>query len=227
MLRLCDAEYPGATTIVMGGSASTGRRTPTSDIDVLLIAPSAVFERRRPSSTSEARVVHRDGERLDVFAYTADAYREWAERDFVSLRPVLPYLLTEGLPLRAGGEFEPLKAWSLERLARGPAITEHDLALRRYAVTDLIDDLADAEDPLTLATIRADLVRGLGELSLLSAGTWLGSGKWLARRLQAADAARADQLAAFAAEPDRERAVAHASRMLDGLGGRIDADLTR
>lgn len=225
MLRLCDAEYPAATTIVVGGSASTGRRTPTSDIDVLLIAPTEAFG--TAGRSSEARVVHREGERFDVFAYTEDAYGEWAERDFASLRPVLPYLLTEGLPVRSGTELEQLHRWSKERLLRGPEVSAHDLALRRYAATDLIDDLADATDPLARATIHADLLRSLGELALLTAGAWLGSGKWLARRLREADEARAVELAEFASETDPARAAALAERMLDGLGGRVDGDFTR
>ena len=97
-VRFCDREYPGATTIVLGGSASTGRRTSTSDIDILLIAPTLRSE--DGSTQAEARVAHRDGDRIDVFAYTEEGYRGWAERDFASLRPVLPYLLTEGTVLR-------------------------------------------------------------------------------------------------------------------------------
>lgn len=226
-LRFCDAEYGGATTVVLGGSASTGRRTPTSDIDLLLIGPPSAFGAEARDDHGEARVAHRDGERIDVFAYTAAGYRQWAERDFASLRPVLPYLLTEGTPLRAGDEFESLRAWSAERLAHGPRPDGHQLALRRYAVTDLIDDLADATDALAVAAIRADLLRSLGELALLSAGSWLGSGKWLARRLRAADPRAAERLEGFAREPDAARAAAAASRLLAELGGRVDIDFTR
>lgn len=226
-LRFCDAEYRGATTIVLGGSSSSGRRTATSDIDLLLIAPAATFGEGVADDHGEARVAHRHGERLDVFAYTVAGFRDWAERDFGSLRPVLPYLLTEGMPLRAGDEFEPLRRWSAERLVAGPRPTAHQLELRRYAITDLIDDLGDATDPLAVAAIRADLLRALGELATLAAGAWLGSGKWLARRLRAADPAAAERLEAFAAERDPSHAAAAASRMLDGLGGRVDADFTR
>ncbi|SEH57495.1 MULTISPECIES: nucleotidyltransferase domain-containing protein [unclassified Leifsonia] len=127
--RFCDREYPGATTIVLGGSASTGRRTSTSDIDILLIAPT--LRRADSGSTqAEARVAHRDGERIDVFAYTEEGYRGWAERDFASVHPVLPYLLTEGTVLRAGTEFERLREWSEARLLRGPQPSAHDLELR-------------------------------------------------------------------------------------------------
>lgn len=223
-LRFCDRDFPGATTIILGGSSSTGRRTATSDIDILLIAPASAFA---GDATSEARVAHREGERIDLFAYTVEGYREWAERDFASLRPVLPYLLTEGTPLRTGDELPELRRWSAERLARGPRLSAHQLELRRYALTDLIDDLADATDPLAAATIRADLVRGLAELALLSANAWLGSGKWLARRLRAADEATAAALTELVAEPAPAVAAAAASRLLDTLGGRVDGDLIR
>ncbi|MBW8870787.1 MAG: nucleotidyltransferase domain-containing protein [Leifsonia sp.] len=231
-LRFCDTDYPGATTVVLGGSSSTGRRTATSDIDILLIAPAATFAGADPTAGDrvahgEARVAHRDGERIDVFAYTVEGYRDWADRDFASLRPVLPYLLTEGVPLRTGTEFGELRQWSAERLARGPRLSDHKLELRRYAVTDLIDDLADDTDRLTAAAIRADLFRALGELALLTAKAWLGSGKWLARRLAAADPSAAAQLTDFAAEPGNTQAAAIASGLLERLGGRVDEDLTR
>jgi predicted nucleotidyltransferase len=226
-LRFCDDEYPGATTIVLGGSSSTGRRTPTSDIDLLVIAPPTAFRDGAGDDHGEARVVHRDGERFDVFAYTVAGFRDWAERDFASLRPVLPFLLTEGTPLRTGDEFAPLRNRAAERLAAGPRVTAHQVELRRYAITDLIDDLGDATDPLAVAAIRADLLRGLGELATLTAGGWLGSGKWLARRLRAADPAAADRLEAFVREGDPARAAAAAARMLDTLGGRVDTDFAR
>ena len=225
-VRFCDREYPGATTIILGGSASTGRRTSTSDIDILVIAPTLRRADDR-SAQAEARVAHRDGERIDVFAYTEEGYRDWAERDFASLRPVLSYLLTEGTVLRAGTEFERLREWSEARLLRGPQQSPHDLELRRYAVTDLIDDLSDATDALTEAAIRADLFRALGELALLASNSWLGSGKWLARRLRAADERSAADLAAFAQERDRTAAAAVATRLLDELGGRVDEDFVR
>jgi predicted nucleotidyltransferase len=223
-LRFCDNDYPGATTIVLAGSASTGRRTPTSDIDILLIAPTHPFG---AGVGSEARVVHREGERIDVFAYTVESFRDWAERDFASLRPVLPYMLTEGSPLRTGTEFDELCRWSAERLARGPRLSDHQLELRRYAVTDLIDDLTDAGDPLIDAALRTDLFRSLAELALLRSNAWLGSGKWLARRLRVTDGPSADSLAAFAREPDTARAVTIASELLSELGGRVDGDFVR
>ncbi len=226
-LRFCEAQFPAATTVVLGGSASTGRRTATSDIDLLLIAPPAAFAGQGGAADSVARVAHAHGERIDVFAYTVEAYRAWAERDFASLRPVLPFLLTEGTPLRAGPEYDELRDWSAGRLAAGPDVSSHQLALRRYALTDLIDDLRDATDLLAVATIRADLLRGLAELSLLTAGAWLGSGKWLARRLRAADAAAADALETLASRTDASAAADVATTLLERLGGRVDADFVR
>lgn len=136
-------------------------------------------------------------------------------------------LLTEGTPLRTGAEFAELRRWSADRLALGPRVPAHQLALRRYAVTDLIDDLTDATDELASATIRADLIRGLGELALLSAGVWLGSGKWLARRLRTADPDAADALAACAREHDDREAARLAADLLGRLGGRVDQDFVR
>ncbi|WP_285114399.1 nucleotidyltransferase domain-containing protein [Leifsonia sp. fls2-241-R2A-40a] len=230
-LRFCDAVYPGATTVILGGSSSTGRRTATSDIDLLLIGPPSALAHAgadgAESPRSEARVAHRFGERFDAFAYTAEGFRDWSERDFASLRPVLPFLLTEGHPLRVGSEYDELYRWSADRLELGPQQTAHQLELRRYAITDLIDDLMDATEPLAAAAIRADLFRDLAQLALLASNSWLGSGKWLARRLSAADPLSAEALREFARTPDQTEAAERASRLLDRLGGRVDGDLVR
>jgi predicted nucleotidyltransferase len=214
---------PRATTVVMGGSASTGRRTPTSDIDLLVFAPADSFENGR----SVARVAHHRGERIDIFGYTHDSFLEWAERDFASFRPVLPFLLVEGIALREDEDTTRLREWAAQRLARGPFPTEHQLGLRRYAITDLADDLLDAGDPLLAALVRADLVRELAQFLLLANSQWLGNGKWLGRRLRAWDPEVADVIAEVAASQDHPRCARVALQLLEPYGGRLDEDFVR
>ena len=135
---------PGATTVVMGGSASTGRRTATSDMDLLAFAPADDFENGR----SVALVAHHRGERIDVFAYTHDGFREWAERE-------------------------------------------------------------------------------LAQFLLLANNRWLGSGKWLGRRLREWSPDIADRVSRAAAESDPRRLAQLAGDLLEPYGGRIDSDFIR
>ncbi len=55
---------------------------------------------------------------------------------------------------------------------------------RRYAITDLLDDLAGTNDQSERLFIATELVRRTGELALAVGGSWGGGGKWLARRLE-------------------------------------------
>ncbi|BDZ47309.1 nucleotidyltransferase domain-containing protein [Naasia aerilata] len=66
-----DRHLPGASAIFVGGSASTGRRTATSDIDLLVFAPAEAFA----NASSRAWIAREQGERFEVFAYTAEAFR--------------------------------------------------------------------------------------------------------------------------------------------------------
>jgi predicted nucleotidyltransferase len=214
---------PRATTVVMGGSAAAGHRTPTSDIDLLVFAPEDQFE----NGSSTARVAHHRGERIDVFAYTHESFVEWAERDLASFRPVLPFLLVEGAALREDADARRLRAWVAAALERGPQPTQHQLELRRYAITDLADDLGDAWDPFLVAILRADLIREVAQFLLLAHNRWLGSGKWLARRLRAWDRDVADRVASAAADPDGRRCAATALELIEPFGGRLDDDFVR
>jgi predicted nucleotidyltransferase len=223
VLAFVERELPDATTVIVGGSAAAGRRTATSDIDLLVLAPSASFE----NGGSVARLAHERGERLDVFGYTTEGFREWCERDFASLRPVLPFLLVEGTALREDATTGDLREEAAARLARGPSLTQHQLDLRRYLVTDLADDLADATEPFTIDVLRAELVRDLAQFLLLAANRWLGSGKWLVRRLRAWDPGIADELARLLREPDARRVAEGALDLLRPHGGRMDRDFVR
>lgn len=221
-LEMIDRDLPDATTVLVGGSAARGERRPTSDIDVLVLAPA---ERFAPGD-SLARTTIEDGQRLELFAYSLDSFARWSEHDYASLRPVLPFLLVEGVALREGPELAALRAEARARLDAGPRLDAHALDRRRYAITDLLDDLADADDAFVESVVRAELVRALGEFLLLAANRWLGTGKWLVRRLRAWDPdAAADLERMTTADP--ATAVAIAAFLLEPHGGRLDGAFTR
>jgi hypothetical protein len=106
-------------------------------------------------------------------------------------------------------------------------IERHALDLRRYAVSALLDDLADADDPGERALLLADAFTGLSELLLLTQRQWLGSGKWLLRRLRTWEPAVADQLIGAFASGDRALFLQVADDLLAPLGGRLQAGVIR
>lgn len=130
-------------------------------------------------------------------------------------RPVKIPLLAmcaEGMLLAdADGLGAALQAEARERLAAGPPpASATELEDRRYALTDTLDDLHGCTDPLERTYIVADLLQRASELALLTGGHWLGGGKWLSRRLAAAEPELHSRLTAGAA--------AAMSNTVDGTG---------
>lgn len=64
-----------------------------------------------------------------------------------------------------------------------PEATPDELKDRRYALTDLLDDLAGCAPPGERLFISTEIARRLCEFVLLRTRSWLGGGKWLARRV--------------------------------------------
>lgn len=222
--HLVAARFPGATGVVLAGSTVTGTSTPTSDVDLLVLGPDAMFDDGR---TSLAATVEESGRLVELFAYTPEAYREWAGREVAAHRPVILAMLRDGLVLRSDAAVAELRAWATGVLAAGPVVDLHALDLRRYRVSGTLDDLADARDPLERAVLLAEAFHGLAELLLLAHGQWLGHGKWLVRRLREWDTEVADTLGGAVVAGDVASFVTEADTLLAPLAGRLQAGMIR
>ncbi|MGO2750158.1 MAG: hypothetical protein ACTIA6_08925 [Pseudoclavibacter sp.] len=185
--------FPRAEIAVMAGSSATGRRTATSDIDLLLIGPDAMFNDGR---TSLAASFAYAGEAIELFSYTGADFPKWVRSDLSGHRPVLLNMLLEGLPVRGGAQLRVLRDHWRPVFEQGPRVSEHELATRRYEVTDLLDDLRDASDLLEQRVTAGLLFDKTAELILLANGHWLATSKHLVRALRAWDSHRAAALAA-------------------------------
>ncbi|WP_187291329.1 nucleotidyltransferase domain-containing protein [Cellulomonas flavigena] len=216
--------FPAATGVVLAGSTATGTSTPTSDVDLLVLGPGAMFDDGR---TSLAATVEESGRLVELFAYTPQAYREWAAQEVAAHRPVILAMLRDGMVLRSDAGVDELRAWATGLLAAGPVVDPHALDLRRYRVSGTLDDLADARDPLERAVLLAEAFHGLAELLLLAHGQWLGHGKWLVRRLRECDAEAADSLGRAVVAGDVGSFVTEADTLLAPLGGRLQAGMVR
>ncbi|KAB1978929.1 nucleotidyltransferase domain-containing protein [Streptomyces triticiradicis] len=173
--------FPEARAAFLAGSVLTHRRTATSDLDivVLLAGPPAPFRES---------LMH-EGWPVELFVQTEADWRLFAERETAARRSPLLAMCAEGMLLAdADGLGAALQAESRERLAAGPPPpSATELEDRRYALTDTLDDLRGCTDPLERTYIVADLLQRASELALLTGGHWLGGGKWLSRRLAAAE----------------------------------------
>ncbi|MFI9807212.1 nucleotidyltransferase domain-containing protein [Streptomyces sp. NPDC052301] len=185
--------FPRARAAFLAGSVLTERRTPASDLDivVLLAGPPAPFRES---------LVHR-GWPVELFVQTEADWRGFAERETAERASPLLAMCADGLLLAdADGLGAALQTEARERLGAGPPpVPATELEDRRYALTDTLDDLRGCTDPLERTYLVAELLRRASELALLAGGHWLGGGKWLSRRLAAADPALHDRLTTGAA----------------------------
>ncbi|WP_405662872.1 nucleotidyltransferase domain-containing protein [Streptomyces sp. NBC_01166] len=211
--------FPEAQAAFLAGSVLTHHRTPTSDLDivVLLTGPPAPFRES---------LIH-DGWPVELFVQTEADWRLFAERETAARRSPLLAMCAEGLLLTdADGLGAALQAESRERLAAGPPpASATEMEDRRYALTDTLDDLRGCTDPLERTYLVAHLLERASELALLTGGHWLGGGKWLSRRLAAADPElhrrlTAGAVAAMSGRTDEEGQFAHVvGEVLASAGG--------
>ncbi|WP_217183570.1 nucleotidyltransferase domain-containing protein [Streptomyces sp. AC495_CC817] len=221
--RFIAERFPRATIAVIAGSTARGDRTATSDIDLLLIGE-GLFD---GSAQSEASTHAFGGEIFEVFAYTPEGFREWAERGIQGHRPVIVHMLVDGIAIREDDRLDELRAHWSAVLAEGPRLSTAEALHRRYVITDVLDDYRDATDALELRVLSSVLFERTAELMLLTAGRWIGAGKWLPRRLRALSADRAEALSGPFIAGDH---AAFAERVEDELrraGGRVQAGHVR
>jgi predicted nucleotidyltransferase len=221
--RFIAAHYPLASVAVIGGSTSRGERTRTSDIDLLLIGEDLLPD----GEAGAALTVEFEHEVFEVFAYSPAGFESRAQRSIAQHRPVIVHMLVEGIPVRGGDELAELRDRWERRLGEGPAVDAHELEFRRYVITDVLDDLRDATDALEAQVIAATLFERTAELMLLTAGTWIGTGKYLPRRLRELPAARVDALAGPHLLCDFDALADAAERELIAAGGRLQAGFVR
>ena len=187
--RLVQQRYPTAVAAIIGGSFATGRQTPSSDIDLLLL-----FEHVdcawRDTIAAEGRTVELFAHDLATFTYFCK------EMDAPGGTVPLARMVVEGENIVAAGDaYARLHALAHAVDTAGPPVLDaENLQRRRYAITTALEDLVDSRHPGEALAVACQLYEALADLHLRAAGEWSGGGKHLFRRLQAFDAAIAGQL---------------------------------
>lgn len=222
--RFVAARYPGAAVAIVAGSTARSARTPTSDIDLLLLGEE-LFD--ADDQTSEASTQVFEGEIFEVFAYTPAGFDEWADRGIAQHRPVTVHMLIEGTAIRDDGRLAALRRRWQKVLDTGPSLSTQECAFRRYVITDVLDDLRDAADPLEQQVEAAILFERIAELMLLSEGRWIATGKWLPRRLRDFSSERAELLSTPLLDRDYATFAARVEDELDRAGGRVQSGFVR
>lgn len=180
--RALAKHYPGAIGGFVGGSITRGEGTPTSDIDIGVLYDETFDDVHRNS-------VVEYGWPIEFFVHNPQSLDYFFDKDRQRGMCIMPTIVATGIMIP---EEHPVMLKQREKAARvieagPPVLTDEERALRRYWITDLVDDLKGADRaPVRNATL-AMLHDRLGDFHLRAAGKWSGVGKALLHCLKADD----------------------------------------
>lgn len=184
--RIWLERYAGARVVFLAGSVLRGEATPTSDLDLVV-----VYE-RLPRARREAFVYA--GWPVEAFVNDPETASHYFESDRRRGIPSLMRMVIEGLEIPGASEFSGrLKRLAARVYEAGPPRWDEDeLRLRRYRLTDWVDDIRYPRSIEELVATGAYLYQDLADFFLRSRGLWSAHSKTIPRRLREVDAAFAE-----------------------------------
>ncbi|WP_404952899.1 nucleotidyltransferase domain-containing protein [Streptomyces sp. 147326] len=123
-------------------------------------------------------------------------WHELFAADAAARRGVMQRMYADGLVLsERDGAASCIKRRAEDALREGPgALAPATVESRRYALTDALDDLADATDVVERLAVAGVVLNTAADLLFDHHRAWTGGGKWLPRRLLQADPQRGGAL---------------------------------
>lgn len=180
--------FPEAAAAFVGGSVLTEDRTPTSDLDVvvLLDGPPAPYR----------ETFEHEGWIVEAFVHTRASLDDYWERDARRRVCSLMRMCADSVVVTdPAGVAAEIRAAAAARIAEGPPpLSEQEVDAQRYGLTDLLDDMAGCDREDEMVYIADLVVAQAAALALESSGRWSGAGKALARELRAAEPDLAERL---------------------------------
>jgi predicted nucleotidyltransferase len=209
--------YAEARVVFLAGSVMRGEATPASDLDLVV-----VYE-RLPRAYREA-FLHA-GWPVETFVHDPETLRYHFDVDRRRGIPSLMRMVVEGVEVPGPCEFsDELKRLASGLLAAGPpAWDEAEQRLRRYRLTDWVDDIRHPRDDSELVASGTYLYADAADFYLRARNLWSAHSKMIPRRLREIDPAFAERfLQAFEALFTQKRqapAVAIVEEILEPFGG--------
>ncbi len=174
------ARFPEATVAFLGGSVLTAHRTPTSDLDVVVVVDEGgVADSGLPAPYRET--FEHEGWVVEAFVHTRRSldgvWSSDARRRVCSLLRMCVESVVLG---DEGGAAAEIRAAAAARMEQGPPPYDDDeLRAARYGLTDLLDDMAGCDDEHELVYLAGAVV---DQVSEPRAGRRRESGPAAARR---------------------------------------------
>jgi hypothetical protein len=180
--KLVEERYPEARAAWLGGSVARGTATPTSDLDITVLLPGPPAPLRESLRYADWPV--------ELFVHTEDSLAHYCEKDRQRRQPTMMRLVGETIVLidTDGSGARLQESGRAQVLAGPPPLSASDLAMLRYKISDLLEDLIGADSNDVRTAVAAVLWQDATTLLLAGAGHWTGHGKGLLRELSAYDA---------------------------------------
>jgi len=215
--RVIEELFPGCRDAFLSRSVLTSRRTPTSDLDIVVVlgGPPAPYR----------ETIRAHGWIVELFVHSRESLLFFYDFDAQSGTCTLAQMCADGYVLRSfAGEATEIQDEARKIIAAGPpALTDEERGNRRYRLTDLLDDFHGSSNSVEIVFIAGRLVEEAGELALRSERRWTGASKWLARHLDAAPDDFANRLAhglkSVLSTNDKQPMIETVSAILDLAGG--------
>ncbi|RDZ13347.1 nucleotidyltransferase domain-containing protein [Priestia megaterium] len=168
--------YPNCQGALLAGSVVRGESTRTSELDLV------IFDENFTSSFRESLIEF--GWAIEVFAHNLTSYQAFFKSDCKRARPSLPRMISGGIILVGKEIVQSIKEEAKHLLEKGPEKwPEETIRLKRYFISDALDDLIGSLNPGESLFIANTLAYITHEFVLRTNGHWIGDSKWIVRSL--------------------------------------------
>lgn len=180
--EILTCKYPDARVIFLAGSIVRGEGTLYSDLDLVVIfdkLPNAYRESYYYQGFPIEAFVH-DPETLNYFLH---------EVNRPSGVPSLAQMILEGIEVPQPDELsQGLKQLAASVIEAGPpALSEEDIRMLRYTITDMVNDIRHPRSKAELVAAATGLYQALANYYLRVNNLWSAKGKSIPRVLKRAD----------------------------------------
>jgi hypothetical protein len=214
-----DTRYPGCLAALFCGSVARGEATPSSDLDILIVA-SEDIEFYRKSFRDYGWVI-------EAFVGSRKFTEGKIQRPRQNHSPSFLTSWAEGIILKDHNNFaRGLKEKAIAILEEGPApLTRQEIDQYRYVITDRLDDLIDSKSYEEGLFVAYELIAETAELLLAHNRQWIGERRWLYRALLRSEHRMAKQLIGdaehFYRSGEKDRLVEIIGSILEMVGGKL------
>lgn len=178
-LTLKKLRYPDAAVAFAAGSVFRGEGSPWSDIDLIVLYDD-------PFDDVGRETIEAEGWPVEVFLHNVQSLNYFFDEDRKRGMPVLMNMVCEGIEIPGPCALSRQQKANAKRLIdQGPpALSDEDMQVSRYFISDALDDLRGVVKPDEQYAILGRLYVDLANFHLRANGHWSGVGKGLPRALQ-------------------------------------------